>query len=229
VIAVLDACAELDKPDNGFVATPWGSPESCGPHTVLILGYDDDLHRGAVRVLNSWGRAWGDDGKAWLSYATLLSRLKEAYVDYGPAEATKEELEAIADVRQNVVRSGIPVLTPAVLVSALRANIDPKILARFGKIEGEQADISIWSIWLSLPLEYASQIDHVGYWFLHWTFRHNPQKSRPGSSVFLAQWRGYGCTDRAYLIAHLKDGRSIRGDFDFCKVVGSLTPLPAKN
>ena len=229
VIAVLDACAEFEKPGNGYIGTPLGPPESCGPHTVLIIGYNDDLRGGAIRILNSWGRSWGDDGKAWISYETVLSRLKEAYVDYGPAEATREELDALADLPQNLARSGIPVLTPEILVSALRSNIDPTLLAKFRPIEGEPVNVSIWSIWLALPPEYASQIDHVGYWFLHWTFKHNPQTSLPNSSVFLAQWRGYGCVDKAYLIAHLKNGRAIRADFDFCKVVGSNTPLPPKN
>lgn len=229
IIAVLNACAEFEKPGNGYIGRALGPPESCGPHTVLIIGYDDDLRGGAVRILNSWGRTWGDDGKAWISYPLLLARLKEAYVDYGPAEATKEELDAVADLRQNLPPSGVPTVTPEVLLNALRSNIDPKLLAKFAPIEGEQVNVSIWSIWLALAPEYASQIDHVGYWFLHWTFKHNPQKSQQNSSVFLAQWRGYGCVDKAYLIAHLKNGQPIRVDFDFCKVIGSITPLPPKN
>ena len=47
-------------------------------HTLVAIGYDDD-HRieslsppfsttGAIRVMNSWGQAWGDEGYGWIPY-----------------------------------------------------------------------------------------------------------------------------------------------------------------
>jgi hypothetical protein len=35
-------------------------------HAVAIIGYDE--RRQAVRIINSWGRGWGDRGYAWVSY-----------------------------------------------------------------------------------------------------------------------------------------------------------------
>jgi hypothetical protein len=37
-----------------------------GHHAMVVIGYDDS--RNAVRIQNSWGRQWGDGGRAWVSY-----------------------------------------------------------------------------------------------------------------------------------------------------------------
>lgn len=38
-------------------------------HCMAVVGYDDS--RGAYRVMNSWGRAWGDGGYCWMAYKTF--------------------------------------------------------------------------------------------------------------------------------------------------------------
>lgn len=41
-------------------------------HVMLITGYDDDTHgAGAVRIQNSFGKRWGQDGFVWMAYDTL--------------------------------------------------------------------------------------------------------------------------------------------------------------
>jgi hypothetical protein len=40
---------------------------ACG-HAVTIVGYDDDKYGGALKILNSWGPQWGDNGYFWLPY-----------------------------------------------------------------------------------------------------------------------------------------------------------------
>jgi hypothetical protein len=37
-----------------------------GGHAMILVGYDDV--RQAFRLLNSWGRSWGDGGYAWIAY-----------------------------------------------------------------------------------------------------------------------------------------------------------------
>lgn len=44
-----------------------------GGHAILAKGVNLDTvcpdgSRGALRLVNSWGREWGDDGKCWLSF-----------------------------------------------------------------------------------------------------------------------------------------------------------------
>ncbi len=41
------------------------------PHAITIVGYDDNYLGGAFRVLNSYGRDWGDNGFFWLKYDDL--------------------------------------------------------------------------------------------------------------------------------------------------------------
>jgi len=43
---------------------------------LVIIGYDDEKQ--AVHVMNSWGRGWGDQGRAWISYKDLTSRASSA-------------------------------------------------------------------------------------------------------------------------------------------------------
>lgn len=66
----------FDVDGDGFVH-PMG-PEA-GGHAYLLAGYSSD--RDAFRIVNSWGRSWGESGRAWISsidMATLISRDGEA-------------------------------------------------------------------------------------------------------------------------------------------------------
>jgi hypothetical protein len=53
-----------------------GEAEPKRGHAVAIVGYDEK--RQAMRIMNSWGRRWGDRGYAWVSYAEFVDQ--EAYV-----------------------------------------------------------------------------------------------------------------------------------------------------
>jgi len=44
------------------------SPDNRCGHAVTIVGYDDDKYGGAFKIINSWGRDWGDEGYFWLPY-----------------------------------------------------------------------------------------------------------------------------------------------------------------
>lgn len=51
-----------------------------GMHAVTVVGYDDDKFGGALKVINSWGTSWGDDGYFWLAYPLVGSVVVESYV-----------------------------------------------------------------------------------------------------------------------------------------------------
>ena len=52
--------------------------KSRGGHAMTIVGYDE--RRQAFRLINSWGKGWGDRGYAWISYSLLQTRINGAHV-----------------------------------------------------------------------------------------------------------------------------------------------------
>ncbi len=42
-----------------------------GGHAVAVVGYDDDKYGGALKIINSHGAEWGDNGYFWLPYAFM--------------------------------------------------------------------------------------------------------------------------------------------------------------
>lgn len=55
----------------------WTAPLDGGYHAMVIVGYDDD--RGAFKLENSYGTAWGDGGFFWLGYDDAMTGIQELY------------------------------------------------------------------------------------------------------------------------------------------------------
>ena len=51
---------------NGYMEMPSKYDRSHGGHAVLAVGYDDDER--CIKVLNSWGSDWGDNGYFYMPY-----------------------------------------------------------------------------------------------------------------------------------------------------------------
>ena len=53
-------------------------------HAVVIVGYDDNLETpegyGAFKIINSYGKEWGNDGFAYMSYDAYVSAMQGGYV-----------------------------------------------------------------------------------------------------------------------------------------------------
>ena len=70
--------------DQGFLkmapGSVWKSSQgrTLGGHAMVLVGYDD--HRHAFKVLNSWGRIWGDGGYGWIDYDFFRKVVDEAFV-----------------------------------------------------------------------------------------------------------------------------------------------------
>lgn len=54
-----------------------------GGHAVVAVGYDDGRKigkdKGALKIRNSWGTAWGEGGYGWLPYAYIEAGLAEDF------------------------------------------------------------------------------------------------------------------------------------------------------
>jgi cathepsin K len=227
IIMAINACTEFKEPKSVYIGTIVQDGSTCYAHAVLAVGYSDDLK--SIRILNSWGLDWGGkkDGMVWMDYKVFSKRyLGQAYVDFGPepnrtwnmrrswanrsSQVTGQEVSAAAE---------IPKVSSADLVRSLRTHISPKS-AGTAEIGGIKKPVSQWSIWLNLPKSEAAQIKSVEYYFYHPTFR-NPKRSIKGSSIFLSQWLGHGCTHKAKVIAKLVDGSDVSSDFDYCEVLAN--------
>jgi hypothetical protein len=79
---------------------------SRGGHAMTIVGYDDQ--RGAFKLLNSWGTAWGDGGYGWVDYDAMALRGREYYVMQVDAPAKPPEppppppAPTLEEIRQQV-------------------------------------------------------------------------------------------------------------------------------
>ena len=57
-----------------------GNATPAGGHAMVVVGYDD--HKSAFRLMNSWGKNWGDGGFIWVKYKDFGTFCKYAYVMY---------------------------------------------------------------------------------------------------------------------------------------------------
>lgn len=82
-----------------------GNTAPAGGHALVVVGYDD--RKEAFRLMNSWGKNWGDGGYIWVKYKDFGDFCKYAYVLYlfapeklaepaveKPGLETKPEIEA---------------------------------------------------------------------------------------------------------------------------------------
>ena len=51
---------------------------SGGGHCMLLTGYNDQ--KGAFKVMNSWGKEWGDNGFGWIDYKLFPQVIKYGFV-----------------------------------------------------------------------------------------------------------------------------------------------------
>ena len=50
-----------------------------GYHAVTLVGYDDNMYGGAFRMVNSWGKNWGDNGYTWITYNWIKQCAEEGW------------------------------------------------------------------------------------------------------------------------------------------------------
>ena len=78
LISFADSLAFHHHRGDAVFNDPAFDPGKDGWHSMAIVGYDDA--RRAFRLMNSWGRGWGEGGYAWLSYDIVPQRVREAGV-----------------------------------------------------------------------------------------------------------------------------------------------------
>ena len=68
--------------------------ESIGGHAMLVVGYDDD--KNAFKLINSWGKNWGDEGYGWIDYELFPDVVMYGFV----AKDGYTAPEVVADIKK---------------------------------------------------------------------------------------------------------------------------------
>ncbi len=62
---------------------------------ICVIGYNDKLHGGAFRIVNSWNTGWGEKGFCWIPYAYFGRFSLNAFQVYGSDRATTNKPGAV--------------------------------------------------------------------------------------------------------------------------------------
>jgi hypothetical protein len=106
-----------------------GNTTYAGGHAMVVVGYDDDRFarpgreisddmKGAFKLMNSWGKNWGQDGYIWIRYAHFAEYCKHAYaimlaegapidfnMDMTPEQAAEQTAEVVPEDEGTGLRS----------------------------------------------------------------------------------------------------------------------------
>ncbi len=215
-------------------------------HAVTVVGYDDE--RRALKIINSWGQDWGDDGFFWMDYRAARNLIAEAYVttdrlfdepypddpgiilasnsDGGPRSAASGAPSAMDEDDEDLAFEIIEEapIVPDELTSDMLARAVTGHVGR--SAEGQTPfgyDYYPASVWLNLEAPQLDQIESAEYYFYHPTFS-NPKLPVEDTNVFLAAWKGYGCIENAEVKVILKSGEEVSAPFNLCTIWDRFHP-----
>lgn len=130
-----------------------------GGHAVVAVGYDDD--RNAVKIINSWGKGWGENGYGWIDYGFFPEVAMQAFVLYD-LPTPREALAAVENP------SVAPVAAPPLPKPLLPAfpSAQPTILSRVKDpvlIVPNEAGLKIGQKWLRIGSSWDEAAGSLGF------------------------------------------------------------------
>lgn len=84
---------ELYEPENGTIVVPENPTWLDGNHAISLVGYDDTKAQFLFR--NSWGRDWGDEGHARISYEFVACHTRDAASIASPPSEVPEGANSV--------------------------------------------------------------------------------------------------------------------------------------
>lgn len=95
-----------------------GNQNPFGGHAMTVIGYDD--FEGAFEVMNSWGKAWGNEGFIKIKYEDFVKQVRYGFIlDYGNEKSSPMDLEMFnveikkflySDSKGNAVFNSVPII-----------------------------------------------------------------------------------------------------------------------
>ena len=222
---------------DGVYEADSGAEEARDYHAVTIVGYDDSKE--ALKIFNSWGTEWGDDGYVWVHYNTAKEIVREAYVTtdrlFGEPESdeptfifaanpdTSSEAAAARPSDDQPEPQSEQSLPKPLTAEALGASVTGHVGRSAEGQTPSGYDYYPASVWLNLEEPQLDQIESAEYYFYHPTF-FNPKRPVADSNVFLATWKGYGCIEDAEVKVTLKSGTQLSAPFSLCTIWDRFHP-----
>jgi C1A family cysteine protease len=81
-----------------------------GGHAMTIVGYDDYKNGGSYRVVNSWGKNWGDKGYCWIKYSDFKKYGDGAFfiwINEDVIDTTNPKIKTANYIRTNTTAGNI--------------------------------------------------------------------------------------------------------------------------
>lgn len=121
-----------------------GNTTYAGGHAMVVVGYDDDRFarpdreisddmKGAFKLMNSWGKNWGQNGFIWVRYAHFAEYCKHAYaimlaegtpIDFNMDTTPEESAEQIAEAEPSDQESDLRSLSGSFGFRQFTGNIE---------------------------------------------------------------------------------------------------------
>lgn len=105
---ILENFIQIREGDDSWWPTI-GSQTPAGGHAMVVVGFDDDKFQtpnpnpnmaGAFKIMNSWGKNWGENGFIWVRYAHFAEYCRYAYAlilqDGAPIDLSDEAVNLAA-------------------------------------------------------------------------------------------------------------------------------------
>ncbi|ASS48211.1 MAG: hypothetical protein A3D31_18840 [Candidatus Fluviicola riflensis] len=191
-----------NKTDNDVFTWNSGNYKG-GYHAMLAVGYDD--LKGAVKVMNSWGSAWGTGGFVWIDYASFRTMVNEGYV---VEKNYSMEDEPVVD----------PVIDPDPVDDNSISDVSEDNFGMYGYSEEVREGRNYYSFGFVISDEVLPLVTEVVYFYNHSSFK-NKYVTVSEGPYFQTSYEGYGCIEDMEAEVYFEDGSSLTFAFDGCDII----------
>jgi C1A family cysteine protease len=120
------------------------SSDQGGGHAMVVVGYDENKQ--AFKLINSWGKNWGENGFGWISYAAFDKRIRNAFVMEQKQSNSKPIIQVEPQPNQKtdlyVVSNTVAELISHIHCAQLDSKIDSAGIVTLQGFAGKQEDIN---------------------------------------------------------------------------------------